>query len=154
MSAWKTYADDPQTPPFAHAMMTAFADSLGGLTKRLGALEAAESSRQKAMSASFGDRVISAVDAAILRGAISRRQRDTYITAGLAKNRIRMFASGPQRGKTPAQLWLDDLNAMPPGPLFREEIESPTPSDPLTDPFIIRAARHIPKLRDSLNSAK
>jgi hypothetical protein len=154
MSAWKTFEDDPETPEFAQAMMTAFADCVGGLTKRVGALEAAESGRQKKDSASFGDRVVAAVDAAILRGALTRRQRDTYLTAGMAKDRLRVFSSGPSRGKTAAQAWLDDLNALPPGPMFREEIDSPIPGDPLADPFVLRAARHIPQLREKVAGAK
>lgn len=154
MSAWKTYADDPATPAFAQTMMAAFADCVGGLTKRVGALEAAESGRQKTAAASFGDRVAAAVDSAILRGAITRRQRDTYLTAGLAKDRVRVFGAGPERGKTAAQAWLDDLNALPPGPMFREEIGAPEAGDPLADPFVLRAARHIPKLRETVSGKK
>ncbi|MDB5306205.1 MAG: hypothetical protein JWO38_407 [Gemmataceae bacterium] len=154
MSGWKHFADDPDTPAFAQSMMSAFAECVGKLTKRIGALEASEGSRQKTDSASFGDRVSAAVDAAILRGAITRRQRDTYLTAGLAKDRVRTFSAGPHAGKTAARVWLEQLNALPPNPLFREELDSPDPGDPLTDPWVLRAARHIPQMRPVLDGGK
>jgi hypothetical protein len=155
MSACKRFSEDPKTSPENKALFGALMGMHAHLTKRMGANEAAVAGIQKAdqqeKTASFSAAVTSAVDAAILRGAIARNQRDTYLTAGMAKDRSRTFSAGPHAGKTPSQVWLNELNALPANPLFGEAVDSPEPGDPLTDPWVLKAARHIPQMRSVLD---
>ena len=165
LAGMKAFACDPDVPAYAQAMMAALSAFAADCNKRMGAVEAAVGDMQKVKrdvqaAAAFGldyqkrtaadhrAMVTRDVDCAIAEGRVEARDRDDKILVGIAKSTTRTFSAGhPHEGKTEYEAWRDEMFARPPSPLFRDQLDGLEAGNPLDDPFVRRAARHLPKLR-------
>lgn len=160
------FSADDQTPPYAKEMMSAFAKFAQDCDKRFSAMEASvkktdESAQMAArfsadyaarIEADHRGRVEAVVDQAIREGRVEPRDRAMHLTHGAAQSDTQKFSAGDHAGKTAFAVWRDELLGRAANALFRPEpaLEEPDAGDPTQDPAVMRAARHIPMLRDTL----